>query len=52
MTTTALDNEVLEVEATKGSSQREAERSRYRFAAMAVGGIWGALAAARSGHPS
>ena len=51
MTTTALGNEVLDVEAAKGPPQREAEGSRYRFAAMAVCGIWGALAAASIWSP-
>ncbi len=51
MTTTALDNEVLEVEGTKGSPQREAEGSRYRFAAMAVCSIWVTLAAASIWSP-
>ena len=50
MTTTALVN-VLDVEAAKGPPQREAEGSRYRFAAMAVCGIWGALAAASIWSP-
>ncbi len=51
MTTTALGNEVLDVEAAKGPAQREAGGSRYRFAAMAVCGIWGALAAASMWSP-
>lgn len=51
MTTTALGNEALEVEATKGSPLREAEGSRYRFAAMAVCSIWVTLAAASIWSP-
>ena len=51
MATTTQGNEVLGVEAMRGSPQPEAEGSRYRFAAMAVGGIWGALAAASIWSP-
>lgn len=51
MATTTRGNEVLGVEAMRGSPQPEAEGSRYRFAAMAVGGIWGALAAASIWSP-
>ena len=51
MATTTLGSEVLDVEGRRGSSQPEAEGSRYRFAAIAVGGIWGALAAASIWSP-
>lgn len=51
MATTTRGNEVLGVEAMRGSPQPEAEGSRYRFAALAVGGIWGALAAASIWSP-
>ena len=51
MATTTQGNEVLGVEAMRGSPEPEAEGSRYRFAAMAVGGIWGALAAASIWSP-
>lgn len=51
MATTTVGNEVRGVEAMRGSSLPEAEASRYRFAALAVGGIWGALAAASIWSP-
>jgi hypothetical protein len=51
MTTTSLGNEVLDVEAAKASLKGEAGGSRYRFAAMAVCGIWGSLAAASIWSP-
>jgi hypothetical protein len=51
MATSTRGNEVLGVEAMRGSPQPEAEASRYRFAAMAVGAIWGALAAASIWSP-
>jgi len=51
MATTTRGNEVLGVEAMRESPQPEAEGSRYRFAALAVGGIWAALAAASIWSP-
>ena len=51
MSTTTVGNEVLGVDAMGGSPKPEAEASRYRFAAMAVGAIWGALAAASIWSP-
>ena len=51
MATATRGNEALGVEDMRGSPQPEAEGSRYRFAALAVGGIWGALAAASIWSP-
>jgi hypothetical protein len=51
MATTTVGSEVLGVEAMRGSPQPEADASRSRFAAMAVGAIWGALAAASIWSP-
>lgn len=51
MATTTRGNEVLGVEAMRGSPQPAAQGSKYRFAALAVGGIWGALAAASIWSP-